>query len=136
MGSAAGEVEGADARARLERLTDGQAELLAAVAVHGGAARTAELTVVLARASSSTYSRTRDELITEGDIYAPRRGELALIVPLFAQCLLANLRARSRPGVRRLLPVGEMRRNVASGRLGRGGQALPASRAADRPAGG
>jgi hypothetical protein len=137
--SAAGEVEERTLGPRLERLTDRQAELLAAIAVHGGAATTADLTVTLARASSTTYSRTRDELITEGDIYAPRRGELALTVPLFAQYLLANYEhVRGRASVP-LLPLDEMRRNVeavASGPPGRGGQALPASRAVDRPASG
>jgi hypothetical protein len=137
--NAAAEVEERTLGPRLERLTDRQAELLVAIAVHGGAARTAELTVTLARPSSTAYSRTRDELITEGDIYAPRRGELALTVPLFAQYLLANYEhVRGRAAVP-LLSLGEMQRNVeagASGRLGPRGQALPASRAVDRPAGG
>jgi hypothetical protein len=134
--SAAGEVEERTLGPRLERLTDRQAELLAAIAVHGGAATTANLTVTLARTSSTTYSRTRDELITEGDIYAPRRGELALTVPLFAQYLLANYEhVHGRASVP-LLALEEMRHNaegVASGRLG---QDLPASEAVDRPASG
>ena len=134
--SAAGEVEERTLGPRLERLTDRQAELLVAIAVHGGAATTAKLTVTLARASSTTYSRTRDELITEGDIYAPRRGELALTVPLFAQYLLANYEhVRDRTSVP-LLALEEMRRNVEALASGRLGQALPGSRAVDRSADG
>lgn len=70
--TAGGEVEERTLGPRVERLSDRQAELLAAIAIQGGAATSAEVTAALARASSTTYSRTRDELITEGDIYAPR----------------------------------------------------------------
>jgi hypothetical protein len=117
--SAAGEVEERTLGPRLERLTDRQAELLAAIAVHGGAATTANLTVTLARTSSTTYSRTRDELITEGDIYAPRRGELALTVPLFAHYLLANYEhVHGRASVP-LLALEEMRHNAEGVAIGR-----------------
>ena len=71
VSSAAAELEQRTLRPRLERLTDRQAELLAAIAVHGGAATISDLTITLQRASSTTYSRIRDELITEGDISAP-----------------------------------------------------------------
>jgi hypothetical protein len=92
-------------RRRLERLSDRQAELLAAIAVHDGAARTAELTVTLARAASTTYSRTRDGLITEGDIYTVSASSPLRGAPLFAQHLLTQLRARSRPGLRPAAPA-------------------------------
>jgi AAA ATPase domain len=88
--SAAEELEERTLGPRLDRLTDRQAELLAAVAIHGGAVATKDLTSTLQRESSTNYSRTRDELITEGDLYAPRRGALALTVPLMRPYLLAH----------------------------------------------
>lgn len=103
--SAAGEVEERTLGRDLSASPTGRGELLAAIAIHDGGARTAELTVTLARAASTTSSRTRDGLITEGDIYtvsasSPMRG-----APLFAQYLLAQLRARSRPGLRPAAPA-------------------------------
>ena len=99
---------------RFERLSDRQAELLTALAVNGGRARTGDLTITLARASAATFSRTRDELLTEGDLYAPRYGETALTVPLFGPYLTEHyeqLRGRSRTT---LLSLEDMRRNVAA----------------------
>lgn len=64
----------------------------------------------LKRRSPTTYTRTRDELITEGDLYAPRRGELALTVPLMRPYLLAHyeeLRARANVPI---LALDEMQR--------------------------
>jgi hypothetical protein len=137
VSSAAAELEERTLGPRLERLTDRQAELLAAIAVHGGGATISDLTTTLQRASSTTYSRIRDELITEGDIFAPRRGELALTVPLFGPYLLANYEdVRARASVR-VISLQDMQRDaeaLANIRLARGAQAPLATRAAERPA--
>ena len=105
----------------LERLTDRQAELLTAIALHGGTATTADLTATLQRSSSTTYSRTRDELITAGDIYALRRGELALTVPLSGPYLAAHyeeLRGRASVPVLALDEMRSVAEAIAIGSFG------------------
>jgi hypothetical protein len=105
---------------RFDRLSDRQAELLVAVAIAGGTVASAQLSVILGREDRRSYSRTRDELITEGDLFAPRRGELALTVPLLAPYLLAHYEdLRSRSTVK-LLPLAEMLNNAALDQLSRG----------------
>jgi len=136
VSSAAAELEERTLGPRLERLTDRQAELLAAIAVHGGGATISDLTTTLQRASSTTYSRIRDELITEGDIFAPRRGELALTVPLFGPYLLANYEDVRGCASVRVMSLEDMQRDaeaLANIRLARGAQAPLATRAAERP---
>jgi hypothetical protein len=113
--SAAEELEERTLGPRLDRLTDRQAELLVAVAVHGGAVSTRDLTSTLHRESSTTYSRTRDELITEGDLYAPRRGALALTVPLMRPYLLAHYDEVCARANVAILPLRELER--ATGQL-------------------
>lgn len=107
--TAAAELEERTLGPRFDRLTDRQQELLAALALHGGTARTADITAVLGRPSQA-FSRIRDELITEGDVYAPRRGELAMTVPLFAPYLLAHYEEARGRATNELLSLAEMRR--------------------------
>ena len=74
---------------RWERLTDRQAEFLAALALLGGRAGMAELARTLHR-TSTELSWLRDQLIKEGDIYPPRYGHVAMAVPLFTEFVLAR----------------------------------------------
>ncbi len=96
---------------RFETMTDRQREFVAGLAVIGGRTSGEDLAVTLGRPRSS-LSDLRDALITEGDIYVPRRGELALTVPVFGPYLLANYEHARRRSTARLLPLEEMQRNV------------------------
>jgi hypothetical protein len=97
---------------RVDRLSPREAELLTALALHDGHASTREVLTTLGLTASSELSRVRDALITEGDIYAARRGEMALTVPLLAPFLRAtyeDLRSRTDTP---LLSLEEMQRNA------------------------
>lgn len=104
---------------RLERLTDRQAELLTALAVNDGRASTSDITITLARASSATFSRTRNELVIAGDIYALRYGEMALTDPLMTGYLLARYEELRTRASAPLLPLEEMRENAEAVRQDR-----------------
>lgn len=91
----AGAATGAEAIARrslaprLATRTDRQLEYLTALAVAGGEATVRYLEHILGREQRS-FSRYRDTLIDEGDIYAPRRGHVRVAVPLLVPFLLAQ----------------------------------------------
>lgn len=74
---------------RLEARTDRQLEYLAALAALGGNATVRQLESVLGRDQRS-FSRHREELINEGDIYAPRRGHVRVAVPLMVPFVLSQ----------------------------------------------
>jgi hypothetical protein len=95
---------------RWNRLTGRQRELLAALALLGGEATAADLIRVLDRPAKA-WSAVRDTLIKEGDIYAPRRGELAVAVPAFADFVLDSYSARPQ-GKTPLAALGDMRRRA------------------------
>lgn len=80
---------------RWERISDRQMEFLAALALHGGRASTSAIATALGR-SQQELSWLRDELIEEGDVYAPKRGQLAMAVPLFNRYVLSHYE-RTRP---------------------------------------
>lgn len=80
---------------RWDRISDRQMEYLAALALHGGRATTAAIAKTLGR-SQQELSWLREELIEEGDIYAPKRGQLAMAVPLFNRYVLSRYE-RTRP---------------------------------------
>jgi len=80
---------------RWDRISDRQMEFLAALALHGGRASTAMIATTLGR-TQQDLSWLREELIEEGDIYAPKRGQLAMAVPLFNRYVLSHYE-RSRP---------------------------------------
>ena len=113
---------------RFDGLTDREREFLTALALNGAHATTSELAIVLARPQKS-LSDLRDALITQGDVYVPRRGELALTVPVFAPYLLANYeQARARSATTRLLPLEHIRANLEAlqaRQLAGAGQAPP-----------
>jgi hypothetical protein len=60
--------------------------------------------------------RTRDALITESDVYAPRRGELALTVPLFARYLLTHYEHARSHATTSLATPESIRRNLQATR--------------------
>ena len=80
---------------RWDRISDRQMEYLAALALHGGRASTAAIARTLGR-SQRELSWLRQELIEEGDIYVPKRGQLAMAVPLFNRYVLSHYE-RTRP---------------------------------------
>ena len=80
---------------RWDRISDRQMEFLAALALHGGRASTAAIAKTLSR-SQQELSWLREELIEEGDVYAPKRGQLAMAVPLFNRYVLSHYE-RTRP---------------------------------------
>lgn len=80
---------------RWDRISDRQMEFLAALALHGGRASTAAIAKTLGR-SQQELSWLREELIEEGDVYAPKRGQLAMAVPLFNRFVLSHYE-RTRP---------------------------------------
>ncbi len=80
---------------RWDRISDRQMEFLAALALHGGRASTAAIAKTLGR-TQQELSWLRQELIEEGDVYAPKRGQLAMAVPLFNRFVLSHYE-RTRP---------------------------------------
>jgi hypothetical protein len=113
LGSAAAEIDRRTFGPRLERLTGRQLEFLAALALHGGRAPTKTIAATLGK-TQKALSVARDALITEGDVYAPRWGELALTVPLFGPYLLAHYdQARAR-STSKLMPLDEMRASAGN----------------------
>lgn len=96
---------------RWERLTDRQAEFLAALAVHGGRAATADLARALNRPGNE-LSWLRDQLIKGGDIYAPRYGQIAMAVPLFTPFVLARYPHDRSAASPELLTLDQMRTNT------------------------
>jgi hypothetical protein len=96
---------------RFDRMSDRQREFVTGLAALGGYATMSDVAITLGRERGS-LSDTRDVLLTEGDVYSPRRGEIALTAPLFAPYLLANYEeSRSMTGTA-LLPLEEMHRSV------------------------
>lgn len=80
---------------RWDRITDRQMEFLAALALLGGRAASSAVARALGR-EHREISWIREELIEEGDVYAPKRGQLALAVPLFRRYVLVHYE-RTRP---------------------------------------
>ena len=74
----------------------------------------------------------RDQLIKEGDIFAPRYGQIAMAVPLFTSFVLSRY-PRDRAG-NEMLTLDQMRGNASpsskSGAVGRAGK-TPRSRSQD-----
>ncbi|HEX6684387.1 MAG TPA: ATP-binding protein [Candidatus Limnocylindrales bacterium] len=110
---------------RWDRISDRQMEFLAALALHGGRASTATIARTLGR-TQQDLSWLRQELMEEGDIYAPKRGQLAMAVPLFNRYVLSHYE-RSRPdSATALLSLDQMIANA-----GLDTSALPTNGSAD-----
>lgn len=95
---------------RLQARSDRSTEYLAALAALGGEATVRQLEAVLDRPQRQ-FTRTRDTLIDEGDIYAPSRGVVTMAVPLMSPFVLRQYEhARSLAAhPDRLLPLRTLR---------------------------
>lgn len=93
---------------RWDRITDRQMEFLAALALHGGRAPISLIATTLER-QLRELSWLREELIREGDVYSPRRGEIAIAIPLFVKYILSRYPQDRSTG---LLTLAEMRANA------------------------
>lgn len=116
---AAGQIERRTLGPRWERISDRQMEFMAALALLGGQAATAQIARALGRTQRET-SWLREELIAEGDVFAPRRGQLCMAVPLLGSYVLSryeSLREHTETG---LLTLADMRANLAGQEPGRG----------------
>lgn len=85
-------------------------EYLAALALNDGRATSRTVARTLAR-SLQDLSTLRDDLIREGDVYSPRRGHLALAVPIFGPFILDHYETARELADTRLLSLTEMTRN-------------------------
>jgi hypothetical protein len=92
---------------RWERMSGRQRELAAALAALGGRAAIAAISAALGK-NAKQWSRNRDALISAGDVYAPRRGELELTVPAFADFILERYEQDSQ-GDSRFATLDQMR---------------------------
>jgi hypothetical protein len=72
--------------------------------------------------------------ITEGDVYAPRRGELALTVPLFARYLLTHYEHARSHATTSLATPERIRRNLPATHSAPSPDASPAGRRPHRAA--
>ena len=97
---------------RWERISDCQMEFMAALALLGGQASTAHISQALGR-DQREISWIREELIAEGDVYAPRRGQLSMTVPLSRDYVLSRYEALRADTETRLLTMDEMSANLA-----------------------
>ncbi len=96
---------------RWDRITDRQLEFVAALAVHEGRAPMALVAATLGKAPQEV-SWLRDELIKQGDIYAPRRGQIAMAIPLFSSYVLTRYPQETQQRGTGLLSLEQMRRNA------------------------
>lgn len=96
---------------RWDRITDREMEFLAALALHRGQASTATLAVTLGR-TQQELSWLRRELMAEGDVYSPKRGHLAMSLPVFNRFILSRYEDARPDASTRLLSLQEMLANA------------------------
>jgi hypothetical protein len=96
---------------RWDRITDRQIEFMAALAMLGGQAPTSRVAQALGRGQRE-LSWIREELIAEGDVYAPRRGKLSMAVPLFRSYVLSRYESHRADAEIPLLSLAEMTANL------------------------
>lgn len=97
---------------RWDRMPDRQREFLTALAINGGRATASQLARTLCR-KTQELSWVRQALIEEGDVFAPRRGQLSLAVPLMAPFVLAHYeQARQEVDKGDILSLESMRSNA------------------------
>lgn len=96
---------------RWDRITDRQMEFLGAVALLGGEAPIAGVAACLGK-KLAEVSWIRDDLIKQGDVYSPRRGRIALTIPLFADYILARYEQDRQGRTVHLLTLEQMRHNA------------------------
>lgn len=97
---------------RWDRISDRQMELMAALALLGGQATTAQISRALGR-EQREISWIREELLAEGDVYAPKRGHLSMTVPLSRDYVLSRYETLRADAETRLLTMEEMAANLA-----------------------
>jgi hypothetical protein len=95
-----------------DRLAPRQLEFLTALACQGSTAPMAGVARALGQTQQS-LSVTRGALIARGDIYQPRRGEIALAVPLFAEYLLAHYEDYRAAAALQMPGLDEIRSNLS-----------------------
>lgn len=98
---------------RWDRMTDRQMEYLAALAAHGGKSTTRAIANTLRR-SAQELSWIRQDLIREGDIYAPQRGHISLTVPIFGPYILTHYEQARAGAETALLSLTELQRAGAA----------------------
>jgi hypothetical protein len=96
---------------RWTRASDRQRELLAAIAVNNGHGSVQLLRRTLGR-DQAEWSWVRDDLINEGDIFSPRRGELTLTIPSFAAYILKSYESSREDATTSILSLAELRQNA------------------------
>ncbi|MGE4428252.1 MAG: AAA family ATPase [Solirubrobacteraceae bacterium] len=106
----AAEIERRTLGPRWDRMPDRQIEFLIALAINGGRAPTATVAATLGR-SQQALSTLRQDLIDEGDIFVPRRGEVALALPLLGRYILARYDEARAAATVNLLTLEEMSDN-------------------------
>lgn len=97
---------------RWVRASDRQRELLAAIAVNGGHTTARHIRQTLGR-DQAEWSRMRDDLISEGDIYSPRRGEITLTIPSFAAYIVDNYEDSRDEATKPILSLAELVKNAS-----------------------
>jgi hypothetical protein len=96
---------------RWNELTGRQAEFITALAICGGRAGAAQLSAVLGRPQNS-WSQVRADLLTAGEIYAPRHGVLEIAVPALAPYAIASYPdVQADSGIKGLLSLDELGAN-------------------------
>ena len=100
---------------RFDRMTDRQLEYLTALAALGGRAGSATLAATLGR-DIQELSWIRDDLIKEGDIYAPQRGQIAMTVPILAPYLISRYEQARENAEVAMLSLTELQTNAAARR--------------------
>ncbi len=110
--AAARQIERRTLGPRWDRISDRQMEFMAALALLGGQASTAQISHALGR-EQREISWIREELLSEGDVYAPRRGQLSMAVPLARDYVLSRYETLRAGADTRLLTMDEMAANLA-----------------------
>lgn len=116
---AADQIERRTLGPRWDRITDRQMEFMAALALLGGEATTGHIAAALGR-EQREISWIREQLIAEGDVFAPKRGHLHMTVPLFRDYVLSRYESMRGDAEVRLLSLDEMRHNLVHPQLGPG----------------
>lgn len=96
---------------RWDRISDRQMEFMAALALLGGQATSAQLALALGR-EQRELSWIREELIAEGDVYSPKRGQLNMAVPLFRDYVLSRYETLRGEADTHLLALEQMSANL------------------------
>lgn len=109
---------------RWDRTSDRAREYLAALALNGGEATTKQMATTLDRPHSE-LSVVRAKLISEGDIYSPRHGQVRMSMPMFIPYVLARYDTSRTQSEVPTLSLDQMRNNQDSPEIPPGPGATP-----------